>query len=242
MNDPYPKFTAALRELYVRAAHEANYRAPYLLRMLDEMNGHDAATNLILSRELPVGFTQLYERKRLDLSIEALVLRPKWKQLFDRNTLAAARQRLESVHYRFAHDDWDEKQQDAPPESPSAADIADTPPGRVRTTTYRILRDTALARRVKQLNNHECQICGHTITLQDGSHYAEAHHIQPLGDPHHGPDIMANILCVCPNHHAELDYLIISLDFNTITCVEGHNVEQKYLDYHNKSKTEYSEK
>jgi hypothetical protein len=119
----------------------------------------------------------------------------------------------------------------SPPETPQASDVP--APDRVATTIYRVLRDTELARRVKQLNRFECQICGHTIMLPDGSRYAEAHHIQPLGQPHNGPDIIGNILCVCPNHHAELDYGVSPFALTSIRQCDGHAIEQRYVDYHN---------
>ncbi len=107
-------------------------------------------------------------------------------------------------------------------------------PDRVATSTWRIIRDTQLTRRVKALHGYECQICGHTIKLPDGSRYAEAHHIQPLGAPHNGPDVMGNVLCVCPNHHAELDYGAISITLSALRDGPRHSVEQKYVQYHNR--------
>jgi hypothetical protein len=206
--------------------------------MLERMYGQDVAISLIQSQQIPVGFTHLYERQRLDLTVEALVLRPKWHGLFVRDTLVAARQRLEAYHHEFAHDDWDGTETPRPRPTPSAADIADIPARRVETASYRILRDTELARLVKQLHNYQCQLCGHTITLPDGSQYAEAHHIQPLGSPHNGPDSIGNILCLCPNHHAELDYLVISLGLELLRGTHGHVVERKYIDYHNRIRSE----
>jgi HNH endonuclease len=121
-----------------------------------------------------------------------------------------------------------------PPATPEACDLADPPPDRVSTQVYRILRDTELARRVKLLHEHRCQICGHTIRLPDGSFYAEAHHIQPLGKPHNGRDVMGNILCVCPNHHAELDYAVIAIDLSKLRRADGHQVEISFVQYHNR--------
>lgn len=119
-----------------------------------------------------------------------------------------------------------------PPESPTAVDI-DVPPNRKETTTNRIIRDTLLSRRIKQLHNFECQLCGHTILLVDGSRYAEAHHIQPLGEPHNGPDTPENLVCVCPNHHAELDFGVRPLALEDLRPSPGHTVGQAYIDYHN---------
>lgn len=121
-----------------------------------------------------------------------------------------------------------------PPSTPTAHDMDDALPGRVPTTTYRILRDTELARRVKRMHNCECQICGHAIVLPDGSRYAEAHHIQPLGRPHNGPDVIGNILCLCPNHHAELDYGVRALSLASLSSVDGHELDPRFAEYHNR--------
>lgn len=120
------------------------------------------------------------------------------------------------------------------PTTPDASDVADVKPERAATTTYRILRDTALARRVKILHKYECQICGHTIMLADGSRYAEAHHVKPLGSPHDGLDIIGNILCLCPNHHAECDLGAIRLLLSALRAVKDHDVEPAFVEYHNR--------
>ena len=120
----------------------------------------------------------------------------------------------------------------APPAPPVAVDIS-VPPGRSEITTHRIIRDTLLARRVKQLHNFKCQLCGHSIVLADGSRYAEAHHIQPLGEPHNGPDILETIVCLCPNHHVELDYGTKALALSELRAVQGHILAEKYIKYHN---------
>ena len=116
-----------------------------------------------------------------------------------------------------------------PPHTPVAADItASDQPERVRQETYRILRDTMLAREVKEFAQYRCQICGTVIQLGVDQPYAEAHHVRPLGSPHDGPDIRENILCVCPNDHVRLDYGAIRLDRESLP-----NVRSEFIDYHN---------
>lgn len=106
-------------------------------------------------------------------------------------------------------------------------------PVRIKCTNYRILRDTPLARQLKVLYEHSCQICGESIELPDGRKYAEAHHVQPLGAPHGGPDIDQNIIVVCPNHHAMLDLGAIRLRREELRLQPGHDVGQQFIDYHN---------
>lgn len=120
-----------------------------------------------------------------------------------------------------------------PQRTPHPSDMPNAQPDRVATLTYRILRDTGLARYVKSLHNHECQICGSTITLPDGTRYAEAHHVRPLGHPHNGPDSEDNIVCVCPNHHAELDYGVIPIGTDTLRIKPEHAIHEQYVRYHN---------
>lgn len=116
---------------------------------------------------------------------------------------------------------------------PKAVDFK-VPTERIEIITYRIIRDTILTTQVKQFHNYECQLCGHSILLADGTRYAEAHHIQPLGEPHNGPDNIRNIVCVCPNHHAELDYGARPLAATDLRTTAGHAVADIYVNYHNK--------
>jgi hypothetical protein len=106
------------------------------------------------------------------------------------------------------------------------------PPGRKETTVSRIIRITALASEIKNMADNKCQLCGFKIKLNNGNHYSEAHHIQPLGGNHRGPDIKRNILVVCPNCHIKCDYGLIPLNLNSIqNNLQG--ISQDYIDYHN---------
>ncbi len=106
---------------------------------------------------------------------------------------------------------------------------------RVDVSISRIVRDTELTKRIKQLHNFECQLCGYAIILPDGSRYAEGHHIQPLGTPHNGPDRDDNVLCLCPNHHAACDLGAIPLTESELRRVDGHTIGQRFIDYHNRT-------
>ena len=117
--------------------------------------------------------------------------------------------------------------------TPEAEDISN-PPGKVKSTTYRILRDTVLSHGIKELHNYRCQVChSAALKLADGTLYAEAHHIKPLGSHHSGLDVSGNIICVCPNCHVLLDYGAIRLDASKLGSSLSHRVEQEYIEYHN---------
>jgi len=118
--------------------------------------------------------------------------------------------------------------------TPQAADISEPSlPQRHSVKTYRILRDTALSRWLKQLYSFECQICGSTIEISKTERYAEAHHIRPLGDPHKGHDRLENMLVLCPNHHAMCDLGAIRLSRKDLTISLHHQVSDEMINYHN---------
>ncbi len=120
-------------------------------------------------------------------------------------------------------------------ETPQAKDFNEpAEPNRVLYQNYRILRDTKLARQIKSLHQFKCQICGDTIELSNGTKYAEAHHLKPLGSPHNGPDTAENIICVCPNHHVYLDYGAIRLEKDKLIIHLQHSIGNEYIDYYNK--------
>jgi len=105
-------------------------------------------------------------------------------------------------------------------------------PQRRLTTQNRIIRNTALARSIKELVNFQCQLCNIQIQLTNGNYYIEAHHIKPLGHPYHGPDIQNNIIIVCPNCHIKLDYKLIELSMININN-HVQNISQEFIDFHN---------
>ena len=107
-------------------------------------------------------------------------------------------------------------------------------PEHVKQVTYRILRDTAKARRVKNINQFKCQACGkEPIKLTNGHLYAEAHHIRPLGRNHDGHDEEWNIICVCPDCHVKLDYGVMRLDKALLKAQSSHIISDESIDYHN---------
>jgi hypothetical protein len=117
--------------------------------------------------------------------------------------------------------------------TPDASDVEPPEPSRrVREERYRVLRDTALARRLKELHQDSCQVCGTQLQLSDRT-YSEAHHIKPLGTPHNEPDIAENILVLCPNDHALLDYGAMELDLATLQHLPTHQIAPEYVSYHN---------
>jgi len=74
-------------------------------------------------------------------------------------------------------------------------------------------RDQILAAKLKALYDHQCMACGTKLLmgLSPKRFYVEAAHIKPLGKPHDGPDIPANMIVLCPNHHLQFDRGVITV-------------------------------
>ncbi len=105
-------------------------------------------------------------------------------------------------------------------------------PSRQDYINSRIIRDSSLTIKAKEICNYSCQICGKSILFPNGKKYVEAHHIIPLGAPHNGPDKIENIICVCPNHHVELDFGITKLTNQNFNFTITDN-NKMFIDYHN---------
>lgn len=94
-------FDEAMFEIYRRAKSEAGYTASVFLHMLMKQGGLATAKSLINSRDVSTGYTSLYERGRLDLTVEATILdNEKWHSLFTAGELQRAAKRLQSYGYQ----------------------------------------------------------------------------------------------------------------------------------------------
>lgn len=69
-------------DIYHRAKRECKYNAARFIQLVTDKGGVDAARALILKDGGTEGFAKLWELGRLDLSVEALVLRDEYKELF----------------------------------------------------------------------------------------------------------------------------------------------------------------
>ena len=84
-------------------AKEFGYNPRYLQKMVMDEGGRGAAKRLLRRGVEPTyGLVRLRHAGRLDISVEALVLRePSWSALFTHEELAEARRRLDELGYDF---------------------------------------------------------------------------------------------------------------------------------------------
>jgi putative restriction endonuclease len=115
---------------------------------------------------------------------------------------------------------------------------------RAATTVSRIKRDVSLSENIKEIYGYKCQVCNVYLKTPYGA-IAIGAHIKGLGKPHNGPDVIENMICLCPNHHEQFDdhgfyidsetYEIKGLegyDGKKITLNKKHNIEKSFLKYH----------
>jgi len=94
------QFDAAMFDIYRRAKSEAGYNARIFVGMIADRGGLSTAKYLINSPQPSNGYTHLYERGRLDLTVEAMVVEnPKWHELFTTEELTRALDRLKKYGY-----------------------------------------------------------------------------------------------------------------------------------------------
>lgn len=74
MADPKElQFHEAMLDIYRKAKSEAKYNAIRFMQMVTDHGGVRTAHMLINSANVSEGYTALWERKRLDLTIEAMI-------------------------------------------------------------------------------------------------------------------------------------------------------------------------
>jgi hypothetical protein len=102
MPDPalVQEFDEVMFGIYQRALSEVNYKATRFLQMLHDHRGLETAKILLHSPNVSEGYTALWERGRLDLTVEAVIHdNPTWHPLFTQDELAVCKKRLTDYEY-----------------------------------------------------------------------------------------------------------------------------------------------
>jgi hypothetical protein len=88
------RFHQALLEIYETWKRECDYKANRFLQLVRNRGGLKAAKRLLRRSGPSSGLLRLADCKRLDLSVEACVLKPAFQGLFTGAELEKARSRL----------------------------------------------------------------------------------------------------------------------------------------------------
>jgi hypothetical protein len=98
-SDVEKAFHSAMLDIYKTAKAEAGYNATRFLSMVSEQGGLQTARTLLHATTVSEGYTALWDRDRLDLTVEALVIEPRWVTLFSTEERAMAIARLKEYGY-----------------------------------------------------------------------------------------------------------------------------------------------
>lgn len=116
-----------------------------------------------------------------------------------------------------------------------------------KVTIQRLVRNSQLANKIKELYENRCQLCGYKLRSANGGYKSEAHHIRPFNKVHRGDDTSKNLIVLCPNCHTQFDELYYAINPDTLEIqslfedddyenanldfVEGHELGREYLEY-----------
>lgn len=102
MANPSPlelDFHKEMLEIYRRAKEECGYDATRFLQMVANDGGLITARKLLATDGPSDGFTELWRNHRLDLAMENLVLKQKYRSLFTEQEIDIARERLQTYGF-----------------------------------------------------------------------------------------------------------------------------------------------
>lgn len=93
------QFDDEMMDVYIRAKEEAGYDAKKFRQMIGPGRGVQAAKNLIQGARVQSGFEKLFLAGKLEITMEARMLKPKFAELFSAAELREAKTRLESAGF-----------------------------------------------------------------------------------------------------------------------------------------------
>jgi len=195
---------------YNKAGKETGYWGNYFLRSVKQNGGLRTAKRMLKERlknpSDKKGFHALIEAGRPDLSVESLVLQPRFRNLFTLDELAEAKRRLEDVP-QYA------KRVRIPSENIYADELSDEKEykegAKKRVVVNAYERDPKARAASLKCHGYACKVCG--MRFQDiygdiGKNFIHVHHKKPLAGRRATYKVKPTIdlVPVCPNCHAML--------------------------------------
>lgn len=189
------QFDEEMLALFDRTGEAMGYWPRYFLRKVKKVGGYQVAKDLLKpSTKAATGFGRLAEENRLDLSVEFMVLRPKWSPLFTDAERAVARTRLEEAGFFTL-----------PEEIPAIPGLIEGAAYTVQINAY----ERNPKARVQCIAHHKavCAVCGFRFDAVYGTlaeKLIHVHHLKPLSaiGKKYVVDPINDLRPVCPNCHA----------------------------------------
>lgn len=194
----------ALLEATKEAIEMVGYYPRNFLDMLTDKGAKQTAEELMTRPKITHGLTVLFEKNRLDLSVEAIVLENQYKELFTEEALTVARRSLTELRYKFVEFVTTAAKGDARTDDELEVAAKATSKSTSTVTTYD--RSSAVKECVLENASGKCECCGEDAPFQTvaGVPFLELHHVKQLSDG--GSDRIENAVAVCPNCHRALHY------------------------------------
>lgn len=101
MSELEKRFTEDMQSIYIIAKKNLKYNATRFLQIISEKGAVQAAKVLISKSDGTYGFEVLWKNNRLDLSVEAHVLKDEYKELFTDEEREICRKRLREFNYNI---------------------------------------------------------------------------------------------------------------------------------------------
>lgn len=201
--------TQTLYANYLRAGKDFGYWASYFLRALKRHGGLTVAKRILAASVeggKTKGFLTLLQHQRLDLSVEAVVLSPQFRDLFSKKELATAEHRLKD----FPMSAWP-KPVDCglvyPEDLPKSRHYWEGAVVKIQVNRYE--RDPRARKECLGQHGADCKVCG--LRFKDrygdiGDGFIHVHHTKPFGvfRKEYRLDAKHDLVPVCPNCHAML--------------------------------------
>lgn len=89
------EFEAVILDFCKRSKAECGYNPTYFLRMLGELGAIETARRLVSTAVPSDGYTNMWEMGRLDITVEAAVVDPRFAALFTPEEIRKAKDRLD---------------------------------------------------------------------------------------------------------------------------------------------------
>lgn len=194
---------------YDRAGRETGYWGNYFLRELRKKGGLATAKRMLKplnTHDVTPGLQALIDAGRIDLSVEATVLKPEYRALFTSAEISEAQRRLDNLPAYV-------RRHPVPPESNFPDDLGGdaefTEGGRRKVMVNAYERNPAARAACLAKYGTRCAVCGISFEEQYGpigKGFIHVHHKKPLAARRgeYKLDPKKDLAPVCPNCHAML--------------------------------------
>jgi 5-methylcytosine-specific restriction enzyme A len=202
------ELTAAFIDGYHVAGKEVGYWGRRFLQAVRRNGGLATSKRMLLPRNAGQlkGLDALLEANRPELTVEAIVLQPKFRGLFTAAELATAQERLGEYGKTIAKN-LSGRERLFPDELEPGRKYVEGAKKQIRVNAYE--RDSKARKICLKHHGYTCVVCGFSFESrygEFGKDFIHVHHLKPLAltDGQYELDPIADLRPVCPNCHAML--------------------------------------